>query len=80
MLVALIVGGLAGMFASLLVKGSGLGIIGNVIVGFFGAVIANIFGGNSQLSHPTWAGFFEAILGAVVLLFVVSLITQNRSQ
>jgi len=78
-LIAIAVGAFAGLFASLIVKGSGLGLIGNVIVGFLGAVIANIFGGNSQLSNPTWAGFFEAVLGAVVLLFLVSLFTRNRA-
>lgn len=78
-LIALIVGGLAGMFAAMIVKGSGLGVIGNIIVGFFGAVLANLVGGNAQLSNPTWMGFFEAILGAVVLLFIVSLLTRNRS-
>lgn len=77
-LIALIVGGLAGLLAGKIVKGGGFGILGNIVVGFIGAVLANLFGGNSQLSNPTWMGFFEAVLGAVVLLFIVSLFTRNR--
>lgn len=77
-LIAIIVGGLAGWLASLVVGRDGsLGIIGNVVVGFIGAVIANLVGGNSQLSNPTWMGFFEAILGAIVLLVIVNLFTRN---
>lgn len=76
-IVFLIVGGLAGYFASLIVKGSGLGVVGNIVVGFLGAVITNLFGGSSQLSNPSWAGFFQAILGAVVLLFAVNLFTHR---
>lgn len=78
-IIALIVGGLAGYIASLIVRNNGMGVIGNIIVGFLGAVIANLFGGNSQLSSPTWIGFLEAIIGAVVLLFIVSLFTRNRT-
>lgn len=77
-IIALIVGGLAGWLASLIVRNSSLGVLGNIVVGFLGAVLANIFGGNSQLSSPTWAGFFQAILGAIVLLFVVGLFTRRR--
>lgn len=78
-LVALIVGGLAGWLASIVVaRDSTLGVVGNIVVGFLGAVLVNLFGGNAQLSHPTWGGFFEAILGAVVLLVIVNLITRRQ--
>lgn len=79
-LIALIVGGLAGLLADKIVKGGGFGVLGNIIVGFLGAVIANLVGGNSQLSQPTLAGFVEAVIGAIVLLFVVNLFTRNRGQ
>lgn len=78
-IIALIVGGLAGYLASLVVgRNNSLGIFGNIVVGFVGAVIANFFGGNSQLSNPTWGGFFEAVLGAIVLLVIVNLFTRHR--
>lgn len=78
-IIALIVGGLAGWIASMIVaRDSSLGVIGNIIVGFIGAGIANFFGGDSHLSHPTFGGFLLAILGAVVLLAIVNLFTRKK--
>lgn len=79
LIVALVVGGLAGWLASMVVgRDSSLGVIGNIIVGFLGAGIANFFGGDTHLSHPTFVGFLLAVLGAVVLLAIVNLFTRNK--
>lgn len=40
LIIFLIIGGVAGWLAGLLVKGFGFGIIGNIVVGIVGAVIA----------------------------------------
>ena len=40
LIIWLIVGALAGWIAGLIVKGYGLGLIGNIVVGIIGAVIA----------------------------------------
>jgi len=40
LIIFLIIGGVAGWLAGLLVKGFGFGIIGNIIVGIVGAIIA----------------------------------------
>ena len=37
----IIIGGIAGLLASLLVRGTGLGIIGDIIVGVIGAVVGS---------------------------------------
>jgi len=85
-IIAIIVGGLAGWIASLIVGDSArLGILGNIVVGFIGAVLGNfllggLFNTNIQLSHPTWGGFALAIAGAVILLFVVNLISRRQNQ
>lgn len=77
-LVFLIVGGLAGYLASLIVKGHGLGVLGNIIVGWIGAGLANfLFVDNIHLSNPSFAGFVWSVVGAVILLFVVSLFTRS---
>lgn len=82
-LVFLIVGGLAGWLASLIVKGHGLGVVGNVLVGWIGAGLANfLFASNVALSDPTLGGFLLSVVGAVILLFVVNLLTgayRNRA-
>lgn len=79
LLVALIVGGLAGYVASLIAaRDSSLGLLGNIVVGFLGAGIANfLFSGDVALSHPTLGSFLLAVLGAVILLVIVNLFTRK---
>lgn len=79
LIIALIVGGLAGWIASMIAaRDSSLGIVGNIVVGFLGAVIANfLFGAGVALSDPTLGGFVLAILGAVILLVIVNLFTRK---
>lgn len=77
-IVFLIVGGLAGWIAAQIVEGKGLGLIGNVIVGWIGAGLANfLFGSNVALSNPSVMDFLVAIVGAVILLFVVNLLFRR---
>jgi uncharacterized membrane protein YeaQ/YmgE (transglycosylase-associated protein family) len=69
----LVVGGVAGWLAGLIVKGYGLGVVGNIIVGIVGAFIAGwllpkigiiIIGG--------WiAALIDAVIGAVILLLII---------
>jgi uncharacterized membrane protein YeaQ/YmgE (transglycosylase-associated protein family) len=79
-LIAIIVGGLAGWLASIVAGRDGsLGIVGNVVVGFLGAVIANVlFANNVSLSNPSLGGFLLAVLGAIILLIVVNLFTRKK--
>ena len=74
-LIFLIVGGLAGYIASLIVKGRGLGVLGNIVVGWIGAGLMNLlFGADIALSAPTLTTFLLAVAGASLLLFVVNLL------
>lgn len=77
-LVFLIVGGIAGWLAASIVEGKGLGVIGNIIVGWIGAGLANfLFGSSVALSNPTLMDFVLAVVGAVILLFVVNLLFRR---
>ena len=77
-LIFLIVGGLAGLLAANIVEGRGLGILGNIVVGWIGAGVANfIFGTDVKLSDPTLLGFSLSVVGAVILLFVVNLLFRR---
>ena len=80
LIVWLIIGGLAGWIASLIVQGTGLGIIGDIIVGILGAVIAgwllpklgiHLNVGNAYLHQA-----LNAFIGAVILLVVVGLVRR----
>ncbi len=74
----LIVGGLAGWIAGLIVQGTGFGIIGDIVVGILGAVVAGWL--LPQLGIHIGTGFvtevIDAIIGAVILLVVVGLIRR----
>ena len=74
----LIIGGLAGWIAGLIVQGTGFGIIGDIIVGIVGAVVAGWL--LPRLGIVIGTGFvheiINAIIGAVILLVVVGLIRR----
>jgi len=73
---SLIVGGILGWIGSLIVgKDIPGGIIGNIIAGFIGAWIGSSLLGNWG---PEMGGFYiiPALIGAIVLIFVVSLIMK----
>lgn len=80
LIVWLIIGGLAGWLAGVLVRGAGFGVIGDMLVGIVGAVIGGLllgalFGAGGGL---LWS-FFSAFVGAVILLLLVRLIVGNRT-
>jgi uncharacterized membrane protein YeaQ/YmgE (transglycosylase-associated protein family) len=80
LIVWLIVGGVAGWLAGLIVKGYGFGLIGNIIVGIIGAVIAGWFlpkiGINRIVGQPIIDAIIFAVIGAVILLFVIGLVRR----
>ncbi|HET9110057.1 MAG TPA: GlsB/YeaQ/YmgE family stress response membrane protein [Ktedonobacterales bacterium] len=77
----LILGGIAGWLASLLVRGTGLGIIGDIVVGiiggFIGGFIVSLFGSEGVTGFNIWS-VIVAVIGAVVLLLIVRLFTGGR--
>ena len=78
LVVFLVIGGLAGWLAGLILKGGGFGIIGNVIAGVLGAVFGGwLFGVLGISVGGEWVGpLVTATVGAVVLLFAVGLIRK----
>ncbi|MGE3246210.1 MAG: GlsB/YeaQ/YmgE family stress response membrane protein [Beijerinckiaceae bacterium] len=78
LLIFLLVGGVAGWLASLIVRGGGMGLIGNIIVGVIGAFIAGWlfprFG--LRIGGPVVGAILHATLGAVILLFLIRLIKK----
>ncbi|WP_101842968.1 GlsB/YeaQ/YmgE family stress response membrane protein [Halobacillus sp. Marseille-P3879] len=73
----LIVGGLIGWLAQILIgRDMPLGIIGNIIAGIVGAWIGGELLGNLG---PTLAGIaiIPALLGAIIFVFIISLIMRS---
>jgi len=76
----LIVGGICGWLASLIMRTDAQqGIILNIVVGIVGAFIAGLlFGGGASLNHSLGIEtFLYSLLGAVVLLAIVNLIRRG---
>ncbi|QNM81947.1 GlsB/YeaQ/YmgE family stress response membrane protein [Sphingomonas sabuli] len=80
-IVWLIVGGIVGWLASLIMRTDAQqGIILNIVVGIVGAVIAGLIfgGGNINDSNPLdLTNILWSLLGAVVLLAIVNLIRRG---
>lgn len=75
----LIIGAIAGWLAGLLVKGSGFGIVVDIIVGIVGAFIGGWLAGLLHLSiGGGWiSSIITAVIGAVILLFVIRLFKRS---
>jgi len=69
----LVIGGIAGWLASLIVKGYGLGLVGNIVVGIVGALIAGwlLPRIGFVLVGGIIAAIINAVIGAVILLLIV---------
>jgi len=75
----IIIGGIAGWIAGKIVKGSGSGILMNIVIGVVGALIGgfllsfvlNTAGGG------WWFTLFTATLGSVILLWIVGLVRRR---
>ena len=80
-IVWLIVGGLIGWIASMIMRTDAQqGVILNVVVGIIGAVIAGLIlgGGNINNSDPlNITNILYSLLGAIILLAVVNLVRRG---
>ncbi|MGH7718790.1 MAG: GlsB/YeaQ/YmgE family stress response membrane protein [Gemmatimonadaceae bacterium] len=77
----IIVGLIAGVLASLVMGGTGYGLIGDIIIGIVGAFVGGWLFAQLGVSSPFGglAGtIFVAFIGAVVLLFVLRLLRGSR--
>ncbi|MEE1878152.1 GlsB/YeaQ/YmgE family stress response membrane protein [Altererythrobacter litoralis] len=83
-IIALIVGGIAGWLASLVMnRDASMGIIWNIVVGCVGSVIGNMVAGpvlgiTVSVQEFSLTGLAVAVLGAVILLGIVNLIQRGR--
>lgn len=83
-LVWLLLGVVAGWLAGQIMKGSGFGIIGNIIVGILGSFLGGWLGtrlgiGGTQTGGFNLASIVTAVLGSIVLLFIVGLFNRSRT-
>ena len=79
----IIVGGIAGWLASLVVEGTGLGILGDIIAGIVGALIGGfivslLLPGSFGFSGFNIGSLIIAFIGAVILLLILRLVGVGR--
>lgn len=70
----LLIGAIAGWLAGLIMKGGGFGLIGNMVVGVLGSVIGGYL---FQSVGVAAGGLVTAVIGAIVLLFIVGLVKKK---
>jgi uncharacterized membrane protein YeaQ/YmgE (transglycosylase-associated protein family) len=78
----IILGLLAGWLAGLLVKGSGYGVVGDIILGIIGALVGGAI--TITLMGVDITGFnleslLIAVLGAIVVIFIGRLVSGRRA-
>jgi uncharacterized membrane protein YeaQ/YmgE (transglycosylase-associated protein family) len=74
----LIIGGLAGWLAGLIMKGKGFGVLANIGIGIVGSVIGGFVFGLLGLAVKSAVGeLVTATVGAVLLLAIVNKIKQG---
>jgi uncharacterized membrane protein YeaQ/YmgE (transglycosylase-associated protein family) len=78
LLTILVVGALAGWLAGLILRGSGYGLIGDIIVGLIGAFVGNwllrVMHVAVNLGSPIANRVVVSVIGAVVLMLVIALL------
>ena len=74
----LIIGGVAGWLAGIVMNGTGYGLVGDIIVGIVGALVAGYL--FPRLGIDFGGGIVSAIIsaaiGAIILLFVAKLVKR----
>ncbi len=79
-LITLLVGALAGWLGSLIIRGSGFGLIGNIIIGILGSFVGTWVLG--KLNYSFGSGIGGAILtgavGAIVILVLARIIFPGK--
>jgi uncharacterized membrane protein YeaQ/YmgE (transglycosylase-associated protein family) len=82
LLILIVVGIVAGWLAGIIVRGYGLGLLGNLVVGVIGAFLATWLlprlGVAFSVGNPLVTSILYATIGAVVLLLLVGLVRRGR--
>lgn len=79
-IIILIIGGAAGWLGSMIYKGSGLGILGNIAVGILGSYVGYWLFGKLDIHLGTgWVGtILTGASGAIIILFLLNLLFRRR--
>ena len=77
----LIIGAIAGWLGGTIYKGSGLGLVGNIIIGLLGSglgywLLGSVF--NISLGEGWVGSILTGAIGAIIILFLMNLIFKKK--
>ena len=79
-LVWMITGIIAGWLAGMLIRGSGFGILGDLVVGLVGGLVGGYIAGLFGMAPTNWLGtVLVAAIGGVILVWILHLIHPGVS-
>ncbi|MBP6299319.1 MAG: GlsB/YeaQ/YmgE family stress response membrane protein [Arenimonas sp.] len=77
LIIFLAIGALAGWLAGVIMKGGGFGLIGDIVVGILGSFLGGWLLPKVGITiGGDFGGFITAVIGAVILIFIVRLIKK----
>jgi uncharacterized membrane protein YeaQ/YmgE (transglycosylase-associated protein family) len=80
LIILLVIGAIAGWLAGMIMKGGGFGLIGNIVVGVVGAFIGTFvlgwLGIGGMFGNPFVSAIVTALIGAIILLFIIGLVKR----
>jgi uncharacterized membrane protein YeaQ/YmgE (transglycosylase-associated protein family) len=79
LIIFLVIGAVAGWLAGVIVRGYGLGLLGNIVVGVIGSFIGGWLFSHFHLVHGggLTGDVIGATVGAVILLFLIRLVRRR---
>ncbi len=78
-LIFLVIGAVAGWLAGVVYSGAGFGLIGNIIVGILGAIIAGALLPGFLQFPGIFGQIISAAIGAIILLVLVSFVSRRAA-
>ena len=83
LIIMIVVGAVAGWLAGQVVKGRGLGLVGDVVVGILGSFVAawllpRLGVAMPAIGNATVSWIVYSAIGAIILLLVVGLVARRR--
>jgi uncharacterized membrane protein YeaQ/YmgE (transglycosylase-associated protein family) len=78
-IIMLAIGAIAGWLAGIVYSGAGFGLVGNIIIGILGAIIAGFLLPGFLQFGGIPGQIISAAIGAIILLFIVSLLNRRAA-
>lgn len=78
-LYAILLGALAGWIAGKMTKGSGFGVVGNIVIGILGSVLGGfVFSLLGIAAYGMIGQLIVSVIGALILLWLIQLIQKKQ--